>query len=89
MFVNFGELLEQYAFKTLQRFRSQNIPAEIYPEPAKIKKQMDYANNKQIPFVVFCGETEITSGRVAVKNMITGEQHDVTVAEAVEMIAAK
>lgn len=86
LFINFGGDLEQYAFKTLQAFRAKNIPAEIYPDAAKIKKQMDYANNKQIPFVVFCGETEIASGRVSVKNMETGEQHDVSIEEAMLLI---
>ncbi len=86
LFINFGGDLEQYAFKTLQAFRAKSIPAEIYPDAAKIKKQMDYANNKQIPFVVFCGETEIASGRVSVKNMETGEQHDVSIEEAMLLI---
>ncbi|HRI26866.1 MAG TPA: histidine--tRNA ligase, partial [Chitinophagales bacterium] len=86
LFINFGGELEQYAFTTLQSFRAKNIPAEIYPEPAKLKKQMDYANHRQIPFTIFCGETELQSGRVSVKNMLTGEQLDLSVAEAVMLM---
>lgn len=86
LFINFGGELEQYAFTTLQSFRAKGIPAEIYPEPAKLKKQMDYANHRQTPFTIFCGETELQSGRVSVKNMLTGEQLDLSVAEAVMLV---
>lgn len=88
LFVNFGDELEQYAFTTLQQFRAKGIPAEIYPEAAKIKKQMDYANAKQIPYVIFCGETELQTGRVAVKNMLSGEQQDLSISDALQQIGA-
>lgn len=87
LFINFGEHLEQYAFTALQQLRAQNIAAEIYPDAAKLKKQMDYANARQIPFVVFCGQTEFETGRLSVKNMLTGQQHEVVPEELAKMVA--
>lgn len=73
-FVNFGEKEQAYCLKMIGRLRKAGINAEIYPEPAKMKKQMTYGNNKSIPHVVLIGENEITSGTLSVKNMETGEQ---------------
>lgn len=78
LFINFGNELEQYAFTALQQLRAKGIPAEIYPDAVKIKKQMEYANTRQIPFVVFCGETELQTGCLTLKNMLTGEQQEIT-----------
>lgn len=74
MFVNFGEEEEKYCLKLLQQVRASGINAEIYPDAAKMKKQMGYADNKKIPFVVLAGSEEIKSGLLTVKNMQTGEQ---------------
>jgi histidyl-tRNA synthetase len=65
---------EQYALPLLQQLRSQNINTELYPAGAKIKKQMDYANNKQIPYVILIGSDEMQSGLLSFKNMQSGEQ---------------
>jgi histidyl-tRNA synthetase len=74
LFINFGGEYETAAFKTLQHFRKEGIAAEIYPESAKMKKQMKYANAKNIPFVVFIGEEELKNGTLTMKNMATGKQ---------------
>lgn len=65
---------EQYALPLLQQLRSKNINSELYSAGAKIKKQMDYANNKQIPYVILIGSDEMQSGLLSFKNMQSGEQ---------------
>ncbi len=74
MFVNFGKSEEKYCLGLLTKVRSRGISSEIYPEQAKLKKQMSYANNKAIPFVALVGESEIKENKITVKNMETGEQ---------------
>jgi histidyl-tRNA synthetase len=74
LFVNFGKAEENYVLPVLAKLRSAGISCEIYPEAAKMKKQMEYANRKKIPFVVLAGESEIQSGKLTLKNMETGEQ---------------
>lgn len=74
LFINFGEASQLKSFQYLQQLRAKNIPAEIYPNPVKMKKQMKYANAKQIPFVIFVGSEELENNLVKVKNMETGEQ---------------
>lgn len=65
---------ELYALPLLQQLRSENISAELYPAGAKIKKQLDYANSKNIPYVILIGSDEMQSGLLTVKNMLTGTQ---------------
>lgn len=65
---------ELYALPLLQQLRSKNISAELYPAGAKIKKQLDYANSKHIPYVILIGSDEMQSGLLTVKNMLTGTQ---------------
>jgi histidyl-tRNA synthetase len=65
---------EKYALPLLQQLRAKNINAELYPAGAKIKKQMEYANNKQIPYTVLIGSDEMQSGLLTFKNMTSGEQ---------------
>jgi histidyl-tRNA synthetase len=74
LFINFGGEAESFSYLLLQKLRKQNIAAEIYPSSEKIKKQMEYANKKQIPFVVLIGDEEIKTGKFAVKNMQSGTQ---------------
>lgn len=74
IFLNFGETEQLYALKAVQQVRAAGIAAEIYPDKAKIGKQMNYANNKGIPFVVMAGAQEISQNRYTLKNMETGEQ---------------
>ena len=84
MFVNFGEKEEAYLLPLVASVRAAGIRTEIYPEPMKMKKQMGYADAKKIPFVALVGESEMTEGKINLKNMITGEQKPVTVQELVE-----
>jgi histidyl-tRNA synthetase len=65
---------ETYALPLLQNLRNKNINAELYPAGAKIKKQMEYANNKQIPYTILIGSDEMQSGQLTFKNMQSGEQ---------------
>ena len=74
LFVNFGEAEANYCLKALQYLRKQGVNSELYPDSAKMKKQMNYANKKGIPFVVLVGEDEMSSGLLTVKNMTDGTQ---------------
>ncbi len=74
LFVCFGEKELKYSLPWISKLRSNGINTEIYPEPTKMKKQMSYADNKQIPFVAIIGETEMNEEKVMLKNMKTGEQ---------------
>ena len=86
LFVNFGEAEADFCLRVLAKVRAAGIPAEIYPDAAKMKKQMSYANAKHIPFVAIVGETELAEGKLTLKNMETGEQQLLTAEEAVEAI---
>jgi len=79
---------ERYALPMLQQLRAQNINAELYPAGAKIKKQMDYANNKQIPYTVLIGSDEMQSGLLTFKNMVTGEQQKLSAEDIVAHLGA-
>lgn len=81
MFVNFGEKETEYVLPVLADIRAKGINAEIYPDSAKMKKQMNYANDKHIPFVALAGENEMNENKFTLKNMITGEQSLVTAEE--------
>ena len=74
LFINFGEAEANYCLPIADKARKAGIRTEIYPDSVKMKKQMQYANAKSIPFVAIAGETEIAEGKVMLKNMITGEQ---------------
>ncbi len=78
LFCPFDAAGETYALPLLQQLRNQGINAELYPAGAKIKKQLDYANNKHIPYVVVIGSDEIQSGQLTFKNMQSGEQQKLT-----------
>lgn len=78
LFVNFGEAETAYVLPILAKVRAAGISAEIYPDSAKMKKQMSYANAKAIPFVAIVGENEMQEGKVTLKNMATGEQALIT-----------
>ena len=83
IFINFGEKEEQYALAALQQLRAEDITAEIYPDKAKIAKQMTFANNKGIPFVIMAGEDEMKENAFTLKNMETGEQQKVNLAKLI------
>ena len=88
LFVNFGEAEAAYVLPVLAKVRAAGIRAEIYPESAKMKKQMGYASNKAIPFVAIVGENEMNEGKLTLKNMTTGEQSLVTPDELIDAIKA-
>ncbi len=89
MFVNFGEKEELFCLPILSRLRAEGINAEIFPASQKMKKQMTYANNKNIPFVVMVGENEMKEGVVTLKNMDSGEQQAVTPEELITILKTK
>lgn len=74
LFVNFGEKEAAYCLPILAKVRAAGVHAEIYPDSVKMKKQMNYANDKCVPFVAIVGENEMNASRVMLKNMVTGEQ---------------
>ena len=88
LFVNFGEKEAAYCLPVLSMARDAGIRAEIYPDSAKMKKQMSYANDKNIPFVAIVGENEMNEGKLTLKNMTTGEQALVTPEELLAAIKA-
>jgi histidyl-tRNA synthetase len=86
LFINFGQRETAYCLPIVAQVRQAGIRAELYPDSAKMKKQMSYANAKQIPFVVLAGESEIAAGKITLKNMETGEQQLLTPAELIEKL---
>lgn len=88
LFINFGEKETEYCLPILAQARQQGIRAEIYPDKAKMKKQMSYANAKCIPFVALAGENEIAAGKLTLKNMLTGEQNLVSPDELMAALQA-
>ena len=86
LFVNFGDAEVAYSLPIVGKARQAGIRTEIYPDSAKMKKQMQYANVKQIPYVAIVGETEMAEGKVMLKNMVSGEQNLVTPDEMLAMI---
>ncbi len=86
LFINFGEKETAYCMSMLAQIRAAGIRAEMFPDAAKMKKQMSYANAKQIPFVALAGDNEIAEGKVTLKNMSTGEQSLVTLSELVNKL---
>ena len=85
LFINFGEKEAAFSMGVLAKVRAAGIRAEIFPDASKMKKQMSYANAKNIPFVAIVGENEMNEGKVMLKNMETGEQN---LLSAEELIAA-
>ena len=86
LFINFGEQETAYCLPIINNVRARGIRAEIFPDSAKMKKQMAYANAKQIPFVALAGENEIKEGKLTLKNMSTGEQQMLTPEEVIEKL---
>jgi len=88
LFVNFGEREADYCLKALRDLRKAGINSELYPDAAKMKKQMNYANKKGIPYVVLVGEDEMNSGLLTVKNMNDGTQSNVSVVDLIKQLNA-
>jgi histidyl-tRNA synthetase len=89
LFVNFGERETSYIFPVLDRLRKKGIAAELYPDPARMKKQMGYANSRKIPFVALVGEKEMEEGAVTLKEMETGSQEVLTPEQLVERLSTQ
>ena len=88
LFINFGDKETAYCLPVVRACRAAGISTEMFPDKAKMKKQMGYANAKAIPYVVLVGENEMKEGKVMLKNMVTGEQQLVAPEEMVDMIKA-
>ena len=86
LFINFGEKEAAFLIVILAKARAAGIRAEIFPDAAKMKKQMSYANAKNIPFVAIVGENEMNEGKAMLKNMETGEQNLVSAEELIETL---
>ncbi len=86
-FVNFGEKEEAYCLPIIAKVREAGIYAELFPEAAKMKKQMNYANRNNIPYVVLAGDNEIAENKVMLKDMNAGEQQLVDVVELIEILS--
>lgn len=86
LFINFGEKETEYCLPILCKARENGIRTELFPDSAKMKKQMSYANANNIPFVVLAGDNEMQSGVVTLKNMETGEQKQVTPDELIAIV---
>ena len=87
LFVNLGEQERMAAMRIMRTLRDHGVATEIYPEPAKMKKQMEYANRRSIPYVVIIGSNELQNGQATVKNMRTGEQSAVAFDAIRDMLA--
>lgn len=86
MFINFGNNELPYVIKCAAQMRAQGISSLVYPDAAKMKKQMDYANKKGVAFVAFIGENEMNQNNITIKNMSTGEQSTLSIPEAIATI---
>jgi histidyl-tRNA synthetase len=87
LFVNFGENEEAYCLPVLADLRKKGINAEIFPDSTKMQKQLNYANKKEIPFVVLAGEAEVQAQTFTLKNMETGDQKSVSVEELIKILS--
>ncbi len=87
MFVNFGKEEAKHALRVLRELHKAGIKSEIYPDAAKMKKQMTYANNRGVEYVGLMGEEEIQRQVITVKNMATGEQQEMTINELKDLLA--
>ncbi len=86
LFINFGEKETAYCLPAVAKAREAGIRTEIFPDSTKMKKQMSYANAKQIPFVALAGENEMSEGKFTLKNMLTGEQQLLAIEELIEKV---
>ena len=86
MFVNFGDNEADFCLPLLKQLRAAGVSSELYPENTKIKKQMNYANNKGVQFVIMVGENEMESGLLLVKDMQSGEQSNMSVDDLIKLL---
>jgi len=88
LFINFGEEEALYSMKAISELRVNNIKSELYPDAAKMKKQMNYANKREIEFVVLVGSQEVEKEEYTLKNMISGEQYKCSLPELIDKLKA-
>jgi histidyl-tRNA synthetase len=86
LFINFGDRETAYCLPAVAKAREAGIRTEIFPDSSKMKKQMSYANAKQIPFVALAGEIEMTAGKLTLKNMLSGEQQLLDIEEIINIV---
>ncbi|GAA4267901.1 histidine--tRNA ligase [Hyunsoonleella aestuarii] len=86
LFINFGEKEALFSLKAIKQLRSHGINTELYPDAAKMKKQMNYANKRNIPFVILVGEEEINSKKYTLKNMQSGVQAKISIDELIHKL---
>ena len=86
LLVAFDQESHLYAYDVVSKLRNNNIKADLYPEPAKMKKQMKYANDRQVPYVIVIGSDEVESGLLGLKNMKNGEQEKLTINHIIEAL---
>lgn len=89
LFINFGEAEAAHCLKLARATREAGIATEVFPDAAKMKKQMNYANARQIPFVALVGESEMEQNLIALKNMTSGEQQQVSLEQLIQLIQAQ
>ena len=87
LFVNFGEVESEFCLSLVKKLRDNNINSELYPSAEKIKKQMNYANNKGVQYAVMVGEDEMKSGKLSIKNMQTGDQEKMNISELIKILS--
>jgi len=86
LFINFGEKETAYCLPAVAKAREAGIRTEVFPDSTKMKKQMSYANAKQIPFVALAGENEMAEGKFTLKNMLTGEQQLLAIEDVIKKV---
>ena len=86
LFINFGNRETAYCLPAVAKAREAGIRTEIFPDSSKMKKQMSYANAKQIPFVALAGENEMAAGKLTLKNMLSGEQQLLDIEEIINIV---
>ena len=89
LFINFGEREAAASLRHIMRLRDAGISAELYPDTAKMKKQMNYANDRQTPYVAIVGEQELNDNTIALKDMATGEQATMDIETLIERLSSK
>lgn len=86
LFINFGDKEALYSMKAVKKFRELGIKAELYPDSAKMKKQFQHADRRNIPYTVVTGEQEMAEGKYTLKNMASGEQESISLEELIERL---
>jgi histidyl-tRNA synthetase len=86
LFLNFGQAEALYGLKAVKALRESGVKAELYPDDAKMKKQMNYANKRGMPFVVLAGESEMTQSIYTLKDMASGTQDQLNLDELIEKL---